>query len=173
MTRGRRGMRRRRRPPRSEILPVRDVHVVPIDRKGNGVVARRDLQPNSRLVYVGRTLDQAAFQRLTERAKREPARGLTAYLMAEGRAGFYLDAHPRRPEHSTSWIAGSVNEPRRGETANMIIGQQLFPGVRRRLAPVLIAVRRIVVGEELTVKYGGSFTRTYHVGRAPRKPSWL
>ena len=106
------------------LFPDRDVRAAEIRGKGMGVVACRDLPPNSRLAYVGRTIDRRALQRLSERAKREPARRLTAYLMAEGRAGFYIDAHPRLPERTASWIAGLVNEPARGETANMIIGRQ-------------------------------------------------
>jgi hypothetical protein len=107
-----------------------------------------------------------------KRAKREPARHLTEYLMAEGRAGFYIDAHPRLPECRSSWIGGLVNEPARGETANMVIGRQRF-GHDNRLRPVFITVRHVREGEELTVNYGRAYTRAYIAGRAPIKPAWL
>lgn len=162
----------RRRPARHTLSPVGDVQAVEILGKGRGVVARRDLPANGRLAYVGKIIDQAAMQRLCERAKHEPARRLTEYLMAEGRAGFYIDAHPRLPEHRLSWIGGFVNEPAPGETANMVIGRQRF-GHDNRLRPVFITVRHVREGEELTVNYGRAYTRAYIAGRAPIKPEWL
>jgi hypothetical protein len=162
----------RRRPPRHVLSPVGDVQAVEIPGKGRGVAARRELPANGRLAYVGQIIDQAAMERLCERAKREPARRLTEYLMAEGRAGFYIDAHPRLPERRSSWIGGLVNEPAPGETANMVIGRQRF-GHDNRLRPVFITVRHVREGEELTVNYGRAYTRAYIAGRAPIKPAWL
>jgi hypothetical protein len=152
----------------------RDLRLVEIHGKGVGVVARHDLPPNARLPYVGRTIDQAAFDALCEQAKHNRALNLTAYVIAEGRPGVYLNADPRLPERTHMWIAGRVNEPARGATANTIIRRQLAPGDNgRRLCPVLITVRHVNAGEELTVKYGRSSTRTYQAGRAPKKPAWL
>jgi len=163
----------RHQPVRLVLCPDRDVRAAAISGKGMGVVACRDLPPNSRLAYVGRIIDRPALQRLCERAKREPARRLTAYLMAEGRAGFYIDAHPRRRERTASWIAGLVNEPARGATANMIIGRQRLAHDNGLIRPVLITVRCVKAGDELTIKYGNGCTRAYTAGRAPAKPAWL
>jgi hypothetical protein len=167
--------RRRRLPPARTSLSHRDLRLVKIDGKGLGVIACHDLPPNARLEYVGRTIGQAAFKRLCQRAKRNRELNLTAYLIAEGRSGFFINADPRLPERNVTWIAARVNEPAPGETANAIIGRQLAmtEDHHRRLRPVLITVRTVKAGEELTVKYGRACTRTYTIGRAPKKPTWL
>lgn len=170
--------RRAIRPPRTAIT-IDDVSVIAVHGKGRGVVARVAIPANARLVYTGRTITAAQLARLERRAVRRPAAALTSHIVASGRAGLYIDAHPRLPEHKSDWIAGMVNEPSANRTANMF-----FTTERRvshgwlQIHPVFVTVRAVHPGEELTVKYTGpatprTFRRTYAVGRGARRPTWM
>ena len=87
-----------------------------------------------------------------------------AYIIAGGRKGRYIDAHWRYPG-SDRWFASKVNVPDVGKTANMVMTGGMTPS--------LVTVRAIKVGEQLSVKYGSSYVRSYKTGKAPRKPAWI
>jgi hypothetical protein len=92
---------------------------------------------------------------------------LLHYIMKDVKKDTWIDAHPRHAG-SDSWIAGRINEPATKTSANMLL-------VNERNGPVMVAVRKIKKGEELTVKYAeqGKYGRTYKVGRLAKRPSWL
>ena len=132
--------------------------------KGKGLFAKIAIPANTRIAYEGNIIDQKEYDRLLKLDKKDPDTQYMAYIIAGGRKSRYIDAHPRY-EGSDRWFASKVNEPDVGETANMVMTGGLKPS--------LVTVRPIKVGEQLTVKYGSSYVRSYKAGRAPRKPAWI
>lgn len=158
-----------KRPERVYIIDT--VIEIPTADAGIGLAADAPLAPNSRIVYEGVTIDEKRLTELKRMAKEDAKTQYLAYIMASGKKGTYIDAHPRHPG-SAAWFAKRVNEPRPGTTANMVLVHERPKGGQPR--PVFVTVRDVKAGEELTCKYGSSYTRVgYKAGRAPKKPSWL
>jgi hypothetical protein len=140
-------------------------YVREIKGAGQGLFAKVPLARNTRILYEGLRIDQKQYDELLKHDKKDPSMQYMAYIIAGGRKGKYIDAHPRYPG-SDMWYASKVNEPNKGETANMV----MTGGVN----PALVTVRDIKANEQLTVKYGSSYVRRgYKAGLAPRKPTWI
>ena len=136
-----------------------------VEGKGEALFARVPLPRNTRIPYEGVRIDQAQYERLLAMERAEPAALHVAYVMAAGRAGAYIDAHPLRAPRDASRFAAKANEPDRGATANML----LLGGAN----PTLVTVRDVSAGAELTYRYGNTYARPYKSGRGARRPRWL
>ena len=124
-----------------------------------GLFAKVDLPANARLPYEGKTLTTEEMKALDED---------DVYIMASGRKGEFLDANPAYGE--PTWVAAYVNEPSKGEKANMIAVYERKPVMQ----PYLVTVRPIRADEELLFHYGPGYRRIgYSVGARAPKPSWI
>ena len=157
------------RTPPSVVLDPTWVEVKSIRGKGKGLVAAQEIPANARLQYDGVTINEAEYNRLCTLSHNDTNNvGYVNYVMATGKAGQYIDAHPRHAG-SENWIGGRVNEPAPKQTANMVIKLQ-------NKLPILITTRKINAGDELMVKYtrqGDHYVRPYKAGRQARLPKWL
>jgi hypothetical protein len=158
-----------------------DLEVKPAANKHgqDGVFAKTLIRANSILYYEGKRINQEAFELLQDEAREDPDHPAkhNQYIIDTGIAGQYIDGNPRfhpyrRVGGRGKYIAGKINEPKRGcETENMLASYDKdADGIPR---PAFVAVKDIIPGHELLTHYGNSFERRdYRPGKRARFPKW-
>ena len=156
--------------PQKHYIQNSEVYVKKSEGKGDGLFAKVELQPNSRLFYLGKEINEETRNKYNEMTNKEGKEDYASYIMSSGRSGVFIDAHPRH-KGSEDWIAGRINEPSPKTKANMILRYEKLTNGKKH--PVLVTVKKIPADTELTFKYGSDFKRPYKVGQQALIPSWL
>jgi hypothetical protein len=119
-----------------------------------GVVATEPFPKGSRFEYFGEKLDQMHFEDLVQKEQKLQTPNRLASIVKINK-DLYLDAYHSLPAYVAKkgkYLGGCVNEPDKGQKANCKLT------VHHGHA-YIVALRDILVGEELTMNYGTSYKR--------------
>jgi len=146
----------------------KDLEIKTNTAKGRAVFSKRELKANGVLIYGGIAITKAAKDQLLSQ---DTTNGeSTKYLVEVDQEGNAEDGNPAHGNLLHNQFGGLVNEPSKGDTANMVLSVEEIQGEFRA---VFITVQDIAANQELTGHYGSTFLRDYIPGTAAVIPDWL